>query len=134
MAIIPETYPGNPDPAGGGYTMIIIEAPSPEISPGTVMGSILPTAKSGTFDATLYTSINRSALSDPKRFTMVLSGGNHLSITRVHDGVEIVPWKLLPYMFRPLLRERRDRQKGLDGFLRLWPVTPQAPPIAPRKL
>lgn len=98
------------------------------------MGSILPTAKSGTFDATLYTSINRSALSDPKRFTMVLSGGNHLSITRVHDGVEIVPWKLLPYMFRPLLRERRDRQKGLDGFLRLWPVTPQAPPIAPRKL
>ena len=54
-------------------------------------------------------------------------------MTEVHEGLEFVPWRILPYMFRSLLRERHDRVRELDGLLRIWPAG-LGEPLKPRYL
>ena len=51
----------------------------------------------------------------------------------MRDGVEFVAWRLLPYMFRSVLRERRERPRDLDGLLRVWPPDAENP-LKPRYL
>lgn len=129
---------GNPPGMSRGLSdvtllLVLVKSPRPAVVPGTVMGWCTPAAKSGYYDCTMFTACNGPVLSKPARFTLHLTDGSHLSATVVRDGVEFVAWKLLPYMFRSMLRERHDRPRDLDGMLREWPVDVDNP-LSPRYL
>lgn len=111
------------------------------IESGVLLGYIVPTAKNGTFDATLG-EINsdgsaRSAGVVSKnhvmRFTLDLSG-SRMSFTPVKRGLKVNLWRLFPYMFRFSVRAYDDRRKGLDGCMRVWPRDLSEPPYQPRYL
>ena len=107
---------------------------------GTLLGYVVPSAKTGVFDATLAEiKPDGSLRSDPfskkrtSRFTLNLSGGR-LSLTPVSRGLRVNWWRLFPYMFRYSVRAYDDRRKGLDGCIRLWPRDLSEPPYQPRYL
>lgn len=118
---------------GNGYLIVVLRSPRPSITCGTVMGWATPAAKAGHFDCTLFTGCEGTALTAPRRFTLRLNDDSHLSLIEIHDGLEIVAWKAIPYMFRSFLRERHDRPRDLDGLIRLWPDDTGVPPM-PRYL
>lgn len=129
---------GNPPGTPRGLSdvmllLVLVKSPRPAVVPGTVMGWCTPAAKSGYYDCTMFTACNGPVLSKPARFTLHLTDGSHLSAIVVRDGVEFVAWKLLPYMFRSMLRERHDRPRDLDGMLRVWPIDVDNP-LSPRYL
>ena len=133
VAIMAGTPPGAPKSAGDSYLLIILRSPRAGIESGTVMGWCSPTARKGYYDSRIFTRCDGRTLSSPKQFTLHLTDDARLSITRVHNGMEIVPWRIIPYMFRRVLRERHDRASELDGFLRLWPAG-IGEPLKPRYL
>lgn len=134
VAVIPGAPSGAPKHSGGGYLLVILKSPRSGIPAGTVMGWCFPSARNGYYDSRLFTRCDGRVLSSPRRFTLHLTDNCRLSMTEVHNGLELVPWRLLPYMFRSVIRERRDRARELDGLLRLWPVTDGEPPLHPRYL
>jgi hypothetical protein len=116
-----------------GALIVVLQSPRPGIVAGTVMGWCTPAAKAGYYNCTMFTDCDGTTLSNAKEFTMHLSDASHLSLTEIHNGVEVVAWRAIPFMFRSFLRERRDRQRDLDGLIRQWP--PDAgPPASPRYL
>lgn len=134
LAIIPGEPPGAPRSFTRSCLIVVLRSPRPGVRPGTVMGWCSPAAKAGYYDCTMFTRCNGSQLSDPKRFTLRLNDSSRLSLIKIHDGLEIVVWKIIPYMFRSFLRERHDRPRDLDGFIRQWPVSGCGVPAAPRYL
>lgn len=120
--------------APGCCLMVLMRSASAGLPSGTVMGVLAPTAREGVYDAQLYTRRSGRQLTAPRRFTLQLStNGSRLSATEVHTGVAVDIWRLLPYPYRSVVRNRDDRQRNLDGFVRLWPAT-AAPPLTPRQL
>lgn len=110
------------------------------IESGVLLGYIVPTAKSGTFDATLgeidsdgSARSGNVSKSRATRFTLDLTGAR-LSFTPVKRGLKVNLWRLFPYMFRFSVRAYDDRRKGLDGCIRLWPRDLSEPPYQPRYL
>lgn len=107
---------------------------------GTLIGRVVPTAKSGVFDATLAGiaadgTVKSDMLSSKggSRFTLSLTG-DRLAFTPVRRGIKANWWRLFPYMFRFSVRTFDTRQSGLDGCIRLWPRDPSIPPYQPRYL
>ena len=133
IAVIPGSLPDMPRNFSDTYLLVIMRSPRIGIPAGTVMGWCVPAAKKGYYDSYIFTRCDGKALSSPRRFTMHLADGSHLSMTVVHDGIEVQAWRLLPYMFRRIVRERHDRPRDLDGMLRVWPVD-YSDPVAPRYL
>lgn len=134
IAVIPGTPPGAPRHVGTlSFLLVILRSPRAGIVPGTVMGWCAPAAKKGYYDSRIFTRCDGRGLSSPKRFTLHLTDNSRLAMTRVHEGVELVPWRILPYMFRSMLRERHDRAPELDGMLRVWPLG-DGEPLKPRYL
>lgn len=133
IAIIPGMPPGSPKHSGNGYLLVILDSPRAGIVPGTVMGWCSPSARKGYYDSRIFTRCDGVDLSSPRRFTLHLTDDARLSMTEVHEGLEFVPWRILPYMFRSLLRERHDRVRELDGLLRIWPAG-LGEPLKPRYL
>lgn len=133
IAVVPGVVPGSARSFADSYLLVVLKSPRAAILPGTVMGWCSPAAKGGFYDARLFTKCDGRGLSSPKRFTVRINDGSRLSLIEVRDGVEFVAWRLLPYMFRSVLRERHDRPRDLDGLLRVWP--PDADnPLKPRYL
>lgn len=134
VAVIPGSPPGAPRSFSSTYLLVILKSPRKGVATGTVMGWCAPSARNGYYDSHIFTRCDGRTLSSPKRFTLHLTDDNRLSMTEVHNGVELVAWRMLPYMFCSFLRERRDRTRELDGLLRLWPVADGVPPLHPRYL
>lgn len=133
VAIISGTPPGLNGNRDMSYLIVALRTPRPAIAPGTVMGWCVASAKAGFYDCTLFTRCHGSELTEPKRFTLRLNDDARLSLIKVRDGLEIVAWKIIPYMFRSFIRERHDRPRDLDGLIRLWPDNTGTPP-SPRYL
>ncbi len=133
IAVLPGAVPGGARSFADSYLLVVLKSPRAAILPGTVMGWCSPAAKSGFYDARLFTKCDGRRLSSPKRFTIRINDGSRLSLIEVRDGVEFVAWRLLPYMFRSVLRERRERPRDLDGLLRVWPPDAENP-LKPRYL
>lgn len=133
VAVVPGSFPGGARSFADSYLLVLLKSPRAGIVPGTVMGWCSPAAKEGWYDARLFTRCDGRNLSAPKRFTLRINDGSRLSLIEVRDGVEFVAWRLLPYMFRKVLRERHDRPRDLDGLLRVWPADAGAP-LKPRYL
>ena len=129
----------NPDYIAGTqtnhYRMVIIKSPVLSIERGTVMGYIISTAKRNIFDAYIYTSGGlEGLLSKPKTFTLNLSDDNLLSFNEYKTEVKINLWRWLPYIYRVGLSITNSRPKGLDGCIRIYPLSATQPPLNPRYL
>jgi hypothetical protein len=118
-----------------GYRLVLIESPCRRIRPGTVMGYAVPTAKAGSYDASIYTTVDDSGLlRRARRFTLTLNDREQrLSFIKHKSDLRIDLWRLIPYLFRVSIHTGSDRPHDLDGALRLFPES-EATPINPRYL
>lgn len=67
-----------------GYRIILITSPNRALRPGTVMGYIAPTAKSGQYTASIYSSVIGSTLILPNTYTRSLPPNQTIASTNVH--------------------------------------------------
>lgn len=111
------------------WMIILLDSPNPILQPGTLMGWFTPTAKPDHFNAYIYTKRDNTRLSSPRRFILHLADDGHMTMKAVRKGIEINPWRFLPYMIRGSVRYRDESPRDIDGFLKKWPVphNPQNP-------
>jgi len=133
IGVVSGNVPGASRSFSETLLLVVLHSPRPAVAPGTVMGWCTPAAKAGYYNARIFTRCDGMTLSAAKPFTLHLTDDAHLSFVLVRNGLEFVPWKMIPYMFRSMVRERHDRGRDLDGMLRLWPAD-AAPPHKPRYL
>lgn len=128
---IPEEMP---DEGNTCYRMVVVKSPLRAIAPGTLMGYLSPTAKKGTYDASVYTEFDGiNGLHKAKTFCLELGNDGLLAFNRYRQGVRLNLWRFVPYMFRYSVSSRNERPKGLDGCVRIYPV-PVSVPSEPRYL
>ncbi len=108
------------------WIIILIDSPSPTLQPGTIIGWFSPSAKPDYFNAQIYTNEDDAKLSKPKQFILHLADDGHLTMKAIRKGIEINPWRFLPYMIRGSVKYRDDSPRDLDGFIKKWP-TPHNP-------
>lgn len=108
------------------WIIILLDSPSPTLQPGTIMGWFSPTAKPNYFNAQIYTKEDDAKLSNPKQFVLHLDDDGHLTMRAIRKGIEINPWRFLPYMIRGAVKYRDETPQDLDGFIKKWP-TPHNP-------
>ena len=100
------------------YRMIVLRSPDRAIKPGTVMGSLQPTAANGTYEARIYTDTDgNGTLTDAKSFRIVVTE-DAMQFYRVRSGLSVNIFRMLPYMFRRAVDYRPDDHNGLDGCVR----------------
>ncbi len=134
MAIERFTPENLPDNNNTCYRMVVIKSPMRALAPGTLMGYISPTAKKGTYDASIFTEFDGlRGLHKQQRFYLVLDDDGLLSFNRYREGLQLNLWRFLPYMFRYTVKKRSERPKGLDGCRRIYPA-PASVPFEPRYL
>lgn len=115
------------------YRMVVVDSADRRVASGTVMGAIIPLAADGYYDARIYRSVKPDGLASPKRYTLQLHEDGRLIFKPVTDKYTIDFWRLIPYMYRIRVRHINDRDKNLDGALRIWPE-PIKPHDGPRTL
>jgi hypothetical protein len=118
-----------------GYRIVIIQSPNRRVRPGTIIGYALQSAKSGKYDAAIYSTIDDDGtLYRPKRFTLELHDSeSRLAFIRHRADIRVNLWRLIPYLFRVSISTGNDRPHDMDGAIRLYP-TSDATPINPRYL
>jgi hypothetical protein len=123
------TIPGQTITQADQWVMILIDSPSPTLQPGTIMGYFTSAAKPDNYNAVIFTKQHKSQLSSPHRFTLHLSDDGHLTMRAIHKGVQINPWRFLPYMIRGAFKYRNETPQDADGFIKLTPAprNPQNP-------
>lgn len=135
VAIIGSDAPGiSSAMATGGQAqllIIIIDSPVPTIASGTVMGWAKQAAKPGKWQAQIFTENADGTLTKPRPFTLTEADGNHLTMASARTGWRLQVWKALPYLWRSPLGTLNEREKDLDGFIRLWPLDASTPPPFP---
>lgn len=115
------------------YSLTMVDAPQRHPRPGTLIGYMTPTARRGTFDAVIYTSLNDAVkLERPKKFVITLTADGRMSITPVRSGLRVNLWRLVPYLFRFSVSLGTNRPADLNGAIREWPEPD--PPARPRYL
>lgn len=124
-----------PDERGGELRLLVVEAETPAVRPGTVMGWMRPAGDAGSYVGELFTKVDGTRLVNPKKFTFKASDDSRLLILPKKGKFRIQLWKLLPYMFRaPITVDRRAAEAAAEGLLRVWPQSPSSPPPVPRAL
>ncbi len=117
------------------YLMRIVSSSNRMLLPGTVIGRLRPTAKPETFAARLYTKVHPvdETLGSPAMFTLHLThDDSRLELRHHRKGVRLNWWRLLPYMYRGLIRPFDETPRDLDGCVRVYPEP--AIPANPRYL
>lgn len=106
------------------YRMIIVSSPDRAIRPGTVMGLITPAAKSGEYDANIYTKNIGSLLTIPKKFSLALADNDSsLEFKKNRSAFSVNLWRLLPYLWRYTIHPNRPTPES-DGCIRIFPDPP----------
>lgn len=119
------------------YQMVMIQSPSRHVRPGTVLGHVVATVKPGVYEARMYTDFAvRTGLNIPRRFLLKVSGNDDacLTISPEQSKFRFNLWRLLPYMYRNLVRINSSaRPSDLDGAVRIYPPS-ASNPLVPRYL
>lgn len=103
------------------YKIIIISSPNRATRPGTVMGLISAAAKSGEYEANIYTNNIGSTLTLPKKFTLsLIDNDSSIEFRRHRSSFSINLWRLLPYVWRNTVRPNMPERKS-DGCIRVFP-------------
>ncbi len=115
-------------PGATTYNMVVVRSENRTIPPGTIMGKIIPSAKSDVFDAMIYSSAARKArLTAAKHFTLTLGeSGSRLVFKRVKAKYSFNFWRMLPYMFRYAVRRNDNTGEAPLGCVKLFPE-PEVP-------
>lgn len=116
------------------YRIVVLRMPDRAVRPGTLMGYLTPGAASE-FDAAIYTSSDATdgTLRKSARFTLCLHDDGTLAFKRVRRRYDIELFRLLPYMFRRVIRTRRgDDGSASEVAIRKFPQ-PDIP-LTPRYL
>lgn len=123
------TPPENERTFAEQWLIILLDNPDPYLQPGTLMGWISPAAKPDYYNARIFTRRKGSTLTSPHQFILHLADDGHMTMKGIRKGIEINPWRLLPYMIRGTIKWRDETPRDLDGFLKKWPVphNPQNP-------
>lgn len=115
------------------YLMVILRSPVRSVLPGTIMGTISPTAKKDHYSARIYTdSDGGSRLLKPKNFTFTIEDDSRL-IFQNNGGLKwrIYPWRLFPYIYKLGIRVSKPTSApAIDGCIKIYPtesITPQEP-------
>jgi hypothetical protein len=111
------------------WAIILLNSPDPFIQPGEIMGWLTPAAKPNNYNAIIYTKRKANHLTSPHNFTLQLHDDGHLTMRTIKKGLEINPWRMLPYLLRRSLKYTDETPRDLDGFTRQWPLPrhPQSP-------
>jgi len=116
----PENVPAGT--AVEGYRMILVTSPNRALRPGTVIGYLTPTARTGSYEARIYTVQTGLTLTNPRKFTLTLDGNeSQLEFQRHKSAYSFNLWRALPYMFRHVVR-KNETTKVPDGCRRLYPA------------
>lgn len=127
------------DPDASRFRIVSTESPYLTLPAGELLGYAYPTTRRGVFDARLKElrpdgSKDRS--DKIRNFTLTVNESDAIVFTPVNKGFRLRWnwWRLFPYMFRIRVDKIDDKQKGLEGALRLWPRSVTIPPRQPRYL
>lgn len=104
------------------YNMIMLKTPRRATRPGTIIGLATRTAKSGVYDAKIYTRAHGSTLYAPKKFRLNLSNNDtNLLFEKRKSAFSFNFWRLLPFSLRYTVR-RNEPEKSTDGCIRIYPA------------
>lgn len=112
--------------------LVMVRSPWRSIRPGTVFGHAVVTAKPGVYEARIYSeNAQRSGLALPRKFTLTVDAdGGILTFKPFKLPFRINIFRLLPYMYRRVITPQQSRPDGLDGAVRVFPVS-AAHPLTP---
>lgn len=93
--------------------------------PGEMLGQMRPTARPDRYDCTISTHFDKKGLTTKSaRYTVEQIDDAHLSFKPVNHGVRLSPVILVPPLLRRGIRFVSDRDKGLDGAIKVYPEVP----------
>lgn len=105
--------------------LVMVRSPWRSIRPGTVFGHAVVTAKPRVYEARIYSeNARRSGLALPRKFTLTVDAdGGILTFKPFKSPFRINLFRLLPYMYRRVITPQQSRPDGLDGAVRIFPVS-----------
>lgn len=114
------------------YRMVILRSPVRSVLPGTIMGTISPSAKKNHYSARVFTdSDGGSRLLKPKNFTFVIEDDSRLIFKSNGDlKWRIYPWRLFPYIYKLGVRVSKQSSSPIEGCIKIYPndaIAPQEP-------
>lgn len=110
---------------GLSYRMVILRSSNRLLRPGTLIGILYPTGKKETFDAEIYTSdADGGKLRSAKKFTLTLEDNDSRIVFRRQKSKYTVNlWRLIPYMWRGVIRTRDNIGEAPDGCVKIFPTS-----------
>lgn len=117
------------------FRLVMVRAPGRLLRPGTVIGYAVATADRGVYEARIYTDFAvENRLGVARTFTLHLAAdGSVLTFKPRKSRVTVNLFRLLPYMYRNVVRLRDNRPDNLDGAVRIYPYV-ASPRFGPRYL
>lgn len=104
------------------YNMILLKSPRRSTRPGTIIGLASRTAKSGVYEAKIYTRSHGSTLYSPKKFRLNLSDEDtNLLFEKRKGAFSFNFWRFLPFSLRYTVRKNQP-EKSTAGCIRIYPA------------
>lgn len=108
------------------YRLVLISSDCLSLPPGTVVGYLTPSPRSGIYESRLYRSIadDHTRLTSLAPFTVTLSDdSSRFTFTPVGKRLQFNWWRLvLPYLYRGVLSSRQGSSAPSHGCMRLFPA------------
>lgn len=127
LTIVVWRHPGTrqDDTAVPVYDIQLLSAADRSRLPGEMLGQMHPTARPDFFDCTISTHFDKRGVpTRSARYTVELVDDAHLSFRPVNHGVRLSPILLVPPLLRRGIRIGSDRDKSLDGAIKVYPEVP----------
>ncbi|MCH5319987.1 MAG: hypothetical protein J1E38_09825 [Paramuribaculum sp.] len=124
----------NDESEGLEYRIVVIRSSNRLLRPGTLIGNLLPTGKNNIFQATVYSSdADGGKLRLPKTYTLTLGDeDSRLIFSKVKSRYKINLWRLVPYMWRGVIRSSDGDSQTTEGCVKIFPDPSK--PVEPRYL
>ncbi len=102
------------------YDITILDSPSLDVRPGTVIGTAVTTPTAGVYDANFDPKPIKNKRLKKANAALKLSDG-YLSFKPYTTGKRVALWRWIPYFFRITVFDDNSRPSGLDGARRIYP-------------
>lgn len=119
---------------GLSYRMVVLRSSNRLLRPGTLIGNLIPTGKSDVYDASIYsTDADGGKLRLPKNYLLTLGEGeSRLIFKKQKSKYAVNLWRLIPYMWRGVIRVRPTGDESQEGCVKIFPNPDK--PVEPRYL
>lgn len=115
---------------GGGYLMVVVEAPNRMLLPGTVIGEVVAAGNENMYTARMYTRLNGDMLLMPKRFSLRLNEKSGLlEFLKNRSTMRLNLWHFVPFLYRNSVTVLQGNSSAHDGGIRVFP--PSDVPVEP---